>query len=164
MHSLLIFHTLQSQVLCTPFSSFIPFNLKLYQFPSDLSYTPISSFIHSLLIFHMYTPISRFKHSLIIFHTLQSQAVCTLTWSSICFSFKHYNLIRSLFHPISSLLNLISQGSSLIHFGLFLKGSVQRNLRGMLLYIIEKSSLRPIIAGHRILILLKGHLVGTVGN
>ena len=41
-----------------------------------------------------------------------------------------------------------------------LKGSVQRNLRGMVsCYIpnIQKLSLRPIIAGHTILILLKGH-------
>ena len=36
-------------------------------------------------------------------------------------------------------------------------GSVQLNLRSIWLYIIRKLSLRPVIAGHGILILLKGH-------
>ena len=39
----------------------------------------------------------------------------------------------------------------------YVEASVQRNLRPRLLYIIRKLFLRPIIAGHKIYILLKGH-------
>ena len=39
----------------------------------------------------------------------------------------------------------------------YFKGSVQQKLSGILLYIIQKLSLRPIITGHNILISLKRH-------
>ena len=95
--------------------------------------------------------------------TIHSENVaCSWSWLRNC-RLKLISLLtigRFFYHSTPLKRNIIDRYSSfftsLVSRREDLKGTVSRKLRPRLLYIIKKLFSRPIIAGHKILILLKG--------
>ena len=88
--------------------------------------------------------------------SLWDQCIISQIRGNILFANENFSTCRSCHQVFFSFFILVTMTKKC--YEIFkLKGTVSRKLRPMLLYIIQKLFSRPIIAGHKILILLKGH-------